>query len=147
MTTQQMFDIINKRNPNSNPFYSTINLVNGYLTHCFIGTECDILKKKYADYIFAYTLEHITALHNNKNAQIPEQLYQQTVWIARKRTFEYRRKVYLQWLNFVCKDNTIVEDKLLQSMITFYPDMKYKDKVKEELGLNYSMEMIKEHLK
>jgi len=147
MKNSELFITINKASPNNSPFYSTINLINFFLNKCFDGTECDFLKKKYADYLFAYSLEEITSIQNNSTLEIPKRLFQKIIWIARAKTFNMRRKYYLQWINSLSQDKELIEDSFLQSLAYLYPKFEKKDEVRKLLGLNYSRDLIAENIK
>lgn len=142
MTPQDLLKEINKYDKCNSPFYSAINLTNGYLSKCFEGTEHDILKKIYADYIFVEVLEEISNVHFYPNKKVKTKLFSNAIDKARLKTFKYRRNCYLKWINCVTSKKYYSENNLIQSLLTFFQSLSDREKIKELLGLNYSIEDI-----
>lgn len=147
MNVKEVLREINKETENTS-FDTAIRLTNYYLNYFFEGTEHDLLKKKYADFIFVeYWDEGRKLYYDYDNLQnITQRLGEKAVWLARKKYRDYCEKCLDMWKKNINAKIAIVEDKLVQSLLTFFTinDEKF---VKELLGLNYSMDLIKEKIK
>ncbi|MHA1790187.1 MAG: hypothetical protein ACTSXT_13325 [Candidatus Helarchaeota archaeon] len=145
MNVDNLLKKINKENDN-NAWFTAINLTNAYLTYSFQGTEHDLLKKKYADFIFINILPEVKKLYY-KNVPVKQKIFEKSIWLARLKTYKYRNECYYTWFNNISKEIPIVSDKLIQSLFTFYKLKKQYKNVKNILGLNYTLKDINEKLK
>jgi len=127
---------VNKKSSNNNIWFTSITMTNAYLEKFFNGTEHDLLKKKYAKYLFAYILEFLNDSKNLKGGNFTPNVLEEFISDIRRCTFELRRRKLWKWINGVT-GNKSSDDDLTQSLITFFPSLDKLKEVKQQLGLNY----------
>lgn len=134
---EKLFRIINKRSPENSIWYSSINLTNAYFTYFFNGTECESLKKEYAKHIFIYILEYLNK--GVKKNLFHIKLLENFLFETRKITFNFRQKLLYHWINCVIEKKNH-KNNIVQYLCNFYPNISMIKKVKEQLGLNYTID-------
>lgn len=138
MTSQQLdnlFATVNKKSMDNNIWFSAINLSNAYFTYFFDGTECENVKKIYAEKMFVYILEH---LNNGITERLQEKTLTNFMDEIRKITLTYRQQMFQHWLACVI-DKKQHSDNVVQYLLTFFPSVSLMKNVKEQLGLNYKI--------
>ena len=135
----KLFATINKKSPNSNNWYTAINITNIYLSKFFNGTEHDLLKKKYANYLFIYILEFLNEAKNLTEKNFKTNTIETFIDDIRKKTYNFRRDIFYRWINCITEKRTHF-NPLIQSLLTFFPDITDIKDVKKQLGLNYVIE-------
>ena len=123
---------VNKKSPNNNIWFTSITMTNAYLTNFFNGTEHDLLKTTYAEYLFAYILEFLNDSKNLTGQKFTPNVIEGFIDDIRKQTYGLRKKALFDWINKKQNSNS-----LTQCLITFFPSMSQLKEVKQQLGLNY----------
>lgn len=136
---ENLFLELNKKSPENNAWYSAINLTNIYLNKFFDGTECDLVKTLYADYLFIYILEHINNKKNIIQNILKQNILKSFLDRARIKTYKYRKQILFEWINAVSEKRNS-KNIIAQSFVVFFPSLNNIKKVKEQLGLNNQIE-------
>jgi len=134
----KLFSVINKRSPNNNNWFTSINLTNAYLSKFFDGTEHELVKKKYADYLFIYILEFLNSSRSLTKDNFKTHTMENFITDIRKRTYNLRRDIFYRWINCITEKRQH-SDKLIQALLTFFPSISDISDVKKQLGLNYNI--------
>ena len=139
---KELLATVNKKSPDNNTWFTSINLTNAYLSIYFQGTEHDLIKKMYADYIFASILELVYESKDLTGKINKTNTYDAILLEARIYSYEKRKKLFFEWINSVSKKFS--EDEIVNVLLVFCPTMNDLKKVKQLLGLNYEINWMKE---
>ena len=132
---EELLQQVNKKSPDNNIWFTSINLTNAYLNKH--GTEHCLLKQIYGKYLFiklfnfCYNINNLSLHVNSKN--VLEKFMKE----IRIHTYEFRKKCFFEWINNVTA-KTNHENPITQCLIKFY-NMSESTKVREQLGLNYDI--------
>jgi len=134
----KLFSDVNKKSPNNNNWFTAINLTNSYLTNFFTGTEHDLLKKKYANYLFAYILEFLNSNRSVNELNFNPNTINDFITDIRRDTYNFRKNIFYRWINCISEKRQHAS-KLVQSLLTFFPSITNIKEVRTLLGLNYNV--------
>ena len=135
----KLFATVNKKSPNNNNWFTSINLTNVYLSRFFDGTEHDLVKKEYADCLFTRILEFLNQSRNLTKTNFMPDTLENFMYDIRKVTYKFRRDIFYRWINCITEKRNHF-NPLIQSLVIFFPNISDMKAVKEQLGLNYSIE-------
>jgi hypothetical protein len=115
------------------------DLLNAYYKNCYNGSENRQITAMYFDSIyfelFIWIGQNFSYLKQEESKLEPlNNFFKKELHKARIRTYEYRRKLYHEWL--IKKD----DDPLVKSLLMCYTSIEESSEVKRELDLIHKIE-------
>jgi len=120
---------------NGNIFDVAVKMTNLYFTKYYQSDEHDLIKRKYADYLFVYLLEFLSNAKTVSNERLKDNIIEEFMDNIKEQTFDFRQKIYKRW-QWCLMTGTENKNEIVTSFVQVYPRLSMNDKVLSVLGLN-----------